>query len=1482
MRTQTIVWTALPNGTDALRRVNLSVFVSPQLQTDQDGANPSLVPFTDWVNWVTTLQEQPTPFSFNVTFSGFPPVNVVPDLSGLSSAHWAAIFDPAMTGVTPYSYTDYSTTPIHSFDVNAVEQYVQSLYGRLGLASPVTPPVLSTIRGLFGAADPALEEIFLELLDLTACAAQNPTGASTLAPGTPQNPILGIYEKSVIGNNPAPGGLVCALNSLAIGEAISFHTRPPAPTPPSPPSAANAPPLPFVPTLPTLDFHQAVASLGSYPAVLRNLGLVFDLVVPLPKGLKAGTVNVSTVPVWTSSFSGGTTVNVSPATSSQLTASVFRAVPATTDYVDGMLNLADAGTFSVVDLDVDGAAEQLYGLSSALQNIASWVEPQSLDDATMAMTVPALRSIGPSIVWSGWADMGNGLNELASRQTTISNQVAAWAAWEQLPPLLKAFNPEPPLPVLQAEDIIRGHRFDVFNLSDPAARWRSLHERIGSYAFGSESPVALPAASAGGPGGQDEGVVVPGATSAADTAATPSPPDLYVHEAITRWAGWSLAAPRPGLQIDPDDTVHANRDNPAATTTDAAGQITPQLSASFSAAPGTLPKLRFGRRYRYRARAVDLAGNSLSVSVDDAAAATTETPHYRYEPVPSPVMAQTGPLGPGEATMLLAIRNYQTTPATAVTPNGRWLFAPKASELLAEEHGMLDGFVAGSAPDPHAPPNGNTATYTMLAGTGDTNPGRADSTLANVPAVQFDPANNNAFYFAVTADPTTPWLPDPLSRGVTLDGFPGAIVPDVREWEGGPWPSSGPLLLLLQAGALASPVTHSFAPGGAGTSATETVTLAPAAVLDLGISSALTSALTLGVWHWIEAQATTLAQLLELAELAERGQLWMLTPYRVLRLVHAVRLPLVAPSMVAPVVTRSYGSVQANIVDASFLFDAPSSIDIDAEATWTDPLDDPSDPTNDPATSTITSTGQAFKAIVPDPGPLSAVDRPMEVFSPPTTFPVLNAPGVTHTIGDTKHHLVDYTCTASSRFAEFFRASTTVTLTSTAPMTIDPLGLDPNKVVVTSGANTLAPYDGTTGDYIVGPEAGTLALVSGDAYLNQPLDVSYIPADTATGTAFPVQILSTAQPKAPKVARVSPAWAFEGPFGTVEAKGISFTRLGNFVRVYLERPWWSTGAGELLGVVGLDTSLLVGQDLPSDLSPAWVTTMGLDPISVSSLDESFPIVPSAFGATTSVPAVPYRPAYTSPPTLNLVEDPTGTQVQIWPYEVNYDPVSGYWYADIEIAVGSTPLNGPPPGWFVRLALVRFQPYSIEGAEISQVALATFAQPVPERLVSVTANTDDSTNSSVFVSVSGPGYYGWRPPNPKSDVVQVDFDNEYAEHPNSEYPSTGSFNSSTMVVEVEVQDTTTGLAGELAWAPAVGFAPVMLSQFFNGQNEVYWTVASDVLAPEQLPFQLPGPIGSAPMRLRVSELDYYPFRDAGAPAVVNTAFRRPFVCFIPLV
>ena len=204
---------------------------------------------------------------------------------------------------------------------------------------------------------------------------------------------------------------------------------------------------------------------------------------------------------------------------------------------------------------------------------------------------------------------------------------------------------------------------------------------------------------------------------------------------------------------------------------------------------------------------------------------------------------------------------------------------------------------------------------------------------------------------------------------------------------------------------------------------------------------------------------------------------------------------------------------------------------------------------------------------------------------------------------------------------------------------------------------------------------------------------------------------------------------------------------------------------------------------------------------------------------------------------------------------------------------------------MRLALVRFQPYSIAGAEISHVTLATFAQPVANRSVSVTQDKSDSSGRSVFVTVSGPGYYGFRPPNPKTAAVQVDSDNPYSAHTYSTDPGfVGGVASSTMIVEVQVQDTSTGLSGDLAWTAAPGLGPVMLTPSFKGQNEVVWSRSSSLEA-QPLGLVLPAALGSGtPMRLRISELDYYAFEGSEGrvtPAAVNTSFRRPFVALIPI-
>src|ERR1700722_10015112 len=103
MRTQVTVWTALPNGIAGNGSVNLSVFVSPQLQTNEGGAHPTLSLFPDFVHWPQTVSSPK--ISFAVTFAGHPTVTVTPN-PALSEPRWVDLFDPNKTGVTSYQYED--------------------------------------------------------------------------------------------------------------------------------------------------------------------------------------------------------------------------------------------------------------------------------------------------------------------------------------------------------------------------------------------------------------------------------------------------------------------------------------------------------------------------------------------------------------------------------------------------------------------------------------------------------------------------------------------------------------------------------------------------------------------------------------------------------------------------------------------------------------------------------------------------------------------------------------------------------------------------------------------------------------------------------------------------------------------------------------------------------------------------------------------------------------------------------------------------------------------------------------------------------------------------------------------------------------------------------------------------------------------------------------------------------------------------------
>jgi hypothetical protein len=73
---------------------------------------------------------------------------------------------------------------------------------------------------------------------------------------------------------------------------------------------------------------------------------------------------------------------------------------------------------------------------------------------------------------------------------------------------------------------------------------------------------------------------------------------------------------------------------------------------------------------------------------------------------------------------------------------------------------------------------------------------------------------------------------------------------------------------------------------------------------------------------------------------------------------------------------------------------------------------------------------------------------------------------------------------------------------------------------------------------------------------------------------------------------------------------------------------------------------------------------------------------------------------------------SGVKVDVAGHEVHYDARRDLWYSDILIEIG--PAYTP----MIRLALARYQPDSVPGAELSRIALADVMSLDPFRLVSI--------------------------------------------------------------------------------------------------------------------------------------------------------------------
>jgi DNA-binding beta-propeller fold protein YncE len=1041
-----------------------------------------------------------------------------------------------------------------------------------------------------------------------------------------------------------------------------------------------------------VDFHQVHATLGDYPALMRAFGFVVDLEIPLATVPPSATA-VRIVPTWQPT-TGVTNKDVTPKTACIWDGNRFVAKPFSAAIVDGMLVL-DEEQFDLIPVDLDGAALKTTNLSANLVNL-------STSDPQRPRSLPALRSAGMTLTHH---DRARSLRDLFARAKTNNATVPNNTT------------------VLFAEDLVRGYRLDIWD--DQSTTWRSLFKRAGTYTFETANQTRQ---------FEDEGWAQTAVTEGVPTNGTPT--DLYLHEAVARWEGWSLAARRPGKSInhsaDPSQPPEAFDNSP----------VTPfKLRVDFAPVRGSLPRLRFGWKYRVRARIADLAGNGPTLEQAPDVGLPQQTsglPYLRYQPVPTPAVVLraliTQATTPGEALERIVLRTANNDPAKDNQPGTglaeRHIAPPRASQLDAETHGVIDR---------NGKLRADTEIYTLMRT-------KDDGQFATQPAEN----GKEPMPVEPSAQLNLPYLPDPLSRGAALRDLPGAPTAAVGTMTNGTlsytplsdinlhnesatqiswgdpaaWPELRPFRLVLRDGA-GQPLWDN-------TARTLTLQLPKASSATVPLSSFMNQAdlALMGVWQWLREHADQrlqklfqqvassdpaqleklVAKIARNVQYALEGGHMMLTPPRYLTLVHAVQQPLGHPVIHQLAVQRKTNASTGRL-SGELGIHAASTDKVTLVAAWNESVDRPAEnaphvDANETAVIeipinilgqpldvnknyiTIETEGQPIARYFPDK------DRLQLIGSVPR-----------HAFGDTKHRNVHYRLVSTSRFREYFSPDV-------------PGGF------------------------------------------------------TRSSAEFVINVPSTAKPRVPRIQYVVPAFGWERQTST---NLLASRRRGHTLRVYLDRPWFSSGEGELLGVVVWPEPL---NNATRERLKPYITQVGADPILLSDevrLDKaSFPT------------AVAWEEQ------LKLDGLAEG-RVNVAAFKPDYDAVRKLWFCDITLDPAPA-LSREAYGAFVRLALVRYQPNALAGQELSRAVLADFAQLTPDR--AAIASYDPYEPQAIQLTVSGLSY-------------------------NATAASNGTTQIDGTSIEVAVEQRRADIPGELGWELAPAHIAQIVAEQTNSVETALW-------------------------------------------------------------
>jgi len=1310
---QTVMWTALPNGVrtgkDGTQYLSLAAFMSPRLTSTSPppltlGMWPDFATGDPAVNWASTVAGVAFHVEFRRRADGTVyrvPALAVRRTSQSDPALWSELFGPG-TSVDGYVPPDLRNVRVNSF---AIREASAALRDHVA-AIASTPALLHRV--------PVPEEIINPggLIDnpLTAHLAGQLQSAGTMnlmaGPAPSENTL---YAQYVEFHRPYM-------------TAETWKSRTPAEL------AAER----------ETDFHKSMTALGNFPVLLPLLGIVVNLEVSLTAAVLAelnGASRVRVRPQWPAGESTVIREDAYPWTAMASTGksttrgyqvTSFRAAPKTGDLKGGYLVVRDTSDdgandpVSILNIDMDLALGKMFArFDGIVQQINSRVLPQTLS----TMSTPEVQSTQEFAISD---DIQAGLTTLG--QPTIA--LAVNRAGEKLASLLsttqvknKALRDGNHTQIVHnAEELVRGYRVDVWDSVTKV--WHPLCERIGTYRLG-ETELTW---------NGDNTELVDEAWVQLATQSDPAddplaPQEMRLSEEMFSWNGWSLVIERPGAALaeaggsDATNTMRRTYVGPDGETHPLGEFDNPglPLATSFRVRPGTLPRLRFGTTYRFRARAVDLAGNS--VPFDKGA--PTDTPggtddklttvtralvHKRYEAVKPPVVVIRHDMVQSESPQHLVVTsNYNTAPAA---PTSRHICPPRTSFTMSEAHGAFDHSAAGK------PMDGTAARYALISSRD-----AWDFPHNDLPPT--DPAHGQQLPLAEIPKPL-PYLADVPSRGASFTGLPGQKpkagkvdyvgrdpvlgstsirLPDDTTVVSGAFRipfdvgTSGddgdrrPFKLIVSGVEGTDPrlpvKTSQTAPTWNATKRELAVALPKAEQFEVEVSSFVNAddLNVFGEYQWgvaksiLEHKPSLFASLMSTSALASS----VMTP-------KTYSLPLLSKD--------TLDAITNALIDLSVLGNNWTITPAD-KLTLVHAVQQPMIAPN------LTSGLKVFGRKQGDTT-ATLLDW-VQIHGKSTARIAMNA-AWTEEVDDPADGLPKWGNAAVGRSGQAFDLAVgrgdTVALSMMKPA---PPGVTLPVTPVTTNRDAKAQrhsFGDTKHRYIA------YNLVASSRFQK------YFPAEAQTtraGSTKWLHVPSSARPVRPDVDLVIPAFKWTR---SESLSGASSQRGGGRLRVYLKRPWFSSGDGEKLAV------LLWQSSNPSggyDKLQPYVTEWGNDPLyrSRGSLPDKYP-TPANFEDFSSLSYFKYPAELTG----------GALYVTVLVYDVDYDEESDRWFADITVKQG----NAYFP--FVKLALARYQRWSLTNLQLSPTVAVDAVQLTPDRTASVMWGPD---GLAFTVNVNGRSY-----------------------------------------------------------------------------------------------------------------------------------------------